>query len=169
MMTNPNQKYEPVFWLTLKPGCISVVYLLSPYCMEQHYTLTDAEFEWQFASAKLDPAVFSHEAHLRLAWIHLNRYGLERAIEHITGQLRDYTRAVGAADKYNETVTRAAIYAVNHFKIRSGCTDFASFISENGRLKTNFRNLMNSHYRTDIFKSVSAKATFLEPELLPFD
>lgn len=169
MMTNPNRKYEPVFWLTLKPGCISVVYLLSPYCMEQHYTLTDAEFEWQFASAKLDPAVFSHEAHLRLAWIHLNQYGLERAIEHITEQLRNYTKVVGAADKYNETVTIAAIHAVNHFKMRSGCSDFASFISENGRLKTNLRDLMHSHYRTDIFKSVSAKAIFLEPELLPFD
>lgn len=169
MMTNPNRKYEPVFWLTLKPDRITVVYLLSPYCMEQHYTLTDAEFERQFASAKLAPAVFSHEAHLRLAWIHLNRYGLERAIEHITGQLKNYTRAVGAADKYNETVTIAAIYAVNHFKIRSRCTDFESFISENGRLKNNFRDLMHSHYRTDIFRSVSAKATFLEPELLPFD
>lgn len=81
--------------------------------MEQHYTLTDAEFEWQFASAKLDPAVFSHAAHLRLAWIHLNRYELERAIEHITEQLRDYTRAAGVAAKYHETVTIAAVYAVN--------------------------------------------------------
>ncbi len=141
MMTNPNRKYEPVFWLTLKPGFISVVYLLSPYSMEQHYTLTDAEFEWQFTSAKLDPAVFSHEAHLRLAWIHLNRYGLERAIEHITGQLRNYTRAVGAADKYNETVTRAAIYAVNHFKIRSGCTDFREFYFGKRALKNQFPQL----------------------------
>lgn len=137
--------------------------------MELHYTLSDNQFEQLFASATLDPAVFSHEAHLRLAWIHLNRYGLETAIQNITGQLRNYTRAVGAADKYNETVTIAAIHAVNHFKKRSICTDFASFIAQNSRLKTNFRDLMNAHYQTDIFKSASAKATYLEPELLAFD
>ena len=137
--------------------------------MEQHYIFSDAEFERQFASAELNPAVFSHEAHLRLAWIHLNRYGLETAIENITHQLRNYTKAVGAADKYHETVTIAAIHAVNHFRMRSAANDFMNFISENSRLKTNFKDLMNAHYPTDIFKSVSAKASYLEPELLAFD
>ena len=37
--------------------------------MEQHYTLTDNEFEKQFQTSSLDPAIFTHEAHLRLAWI----------------------------------------------------------------------------------------------------
>ena len=141
----------------------------SPYTMENHNILTDSEFEQQFAAAMLDPAVFTHEAHLRLAWVHLSRYGLDQAIENITGQLKNYTRAVGAADKYNETVTIAAIYAVNHFRIRSACKDFATFIAENSVLKTNFKELINTHYRTDIFKSERAKNHFLEPELLPFD
>lgn len=137
--------------------------------MEQHYTLTDFEFADQFATTLLDPQIFTHEAHLRLAWIHLNRYGLEKAIETITHQLKNYTRAVGAADKYNETVTIAAIYAVQHFRIRSSQNDFSSFIAENIELKTNFKGLIYTHYSTDIFKSERAKHIFLEPELLPFD
>lgn len=137
--------------------------------MENHYSLTDSEFQQQFAAATLDPAVFTHEAHLRLAWIHLRTYGLEKGIENVTGQLKNYTRVVGAADKYNETVTIAAIYAVNHFMIRSGQADFSSFIAENSRLKTNFKDLISTHYRTDIFKSEQAKSFFLEPELLPFN
>jgi hypothetical protein len=137
--------------------------------MENHYTLTDSKFEHQFATAALDPEVFTHEAHLRLAWIHLNNYGLEKAIRNITDQLKNYTRAVGAADKYNKTVTIAAIYAVNHFMIRASNADFASFITENSKLKTNFKDLINTHYQTDVFKSEHAKSTFLEPELLPFD
>lgn len=137
--------------------------------MKNHNILTDAEFERQFAAATLDPAVFTHEAHLRLAWIHLTRYGLNQAIENITGQLKNYTRAVGAAAKYNETVTVAAIYAVSHFMIRSACKDFPSFIVENSQLKTRFKDLIFTHYRTDIFKSEHAKSNFLQPELLPFD
>ena len=137
--------------------------------MKNHYTLTDAQFEREFADAVLDPAVFTHEAHLRLAWIHLNKYGLETAIENIVQQLKRYTTAVGAADKYNETVTIAAVYAVQHFKIRSTHTDFVAFLSENSQLKTNFKDLLHTHYQTDIFRSAHARTTFLEPELLPFD
>ena len=48
--------------------------------MEPHYALSDPEFEKQFESAVLDPKFFSHEAHLRLAWIHVTKYGVERAI-----------------------------------------------------------------------------------------
>jgi hypothetical protein len=137
--------------------------------MKSHYSLTDAQFERQFANAALDPAFFTHEAHLRLAWIHLDKYGLETAIENVAEQLKHYTKAVGAADKYNETVTIAAVYAVQHFKIRSACPDFATFLSENSRLKTNFKDLLNTHYQTNIFQSEHARTTFLAPELLPFD
>jgi hypothetical protein len=148
------------------PGTASFVHIVP---MKSHYSLTDAQFEQQFANAVLDPAVFTHEAHLRLAWIHLNQYGLETAIENVVQQLKHYTKAVGAADKYNETVTIAAVYAVQHFKIRSSSSDFVTFLSENSQLKTNFKDLLNTHYQTNIFQSAHAKATFLAPELLPFD
>jgi hypothetical protein len=137
--------------------------------MEKHYALTDSEFEQQFETAMLHPDIFTHEAHLRLAWVHLQLYGLEKALGNITSQLRNYTRAVGAADKYNETVTIAAIHAVHHFRIRSHHDEFENFIRENSQLKTNFKDLINTHYKTDIFKSTEAKKSFLEPELLPFD
>lgn len=76
---------------------------------------------------------------------------------------------MGAADKYNETVTIAAVHAVHHFQIRSNYDTFSSFIAANSLLKTNFKDLISTHYQTDIFKSAEAKKTFLEPELLPFD
>lgn len=137
--------------------------------MERHYALTDAQLEQQFKDAILDSEVFTHEAHLRLAWIHLEKYGLNKTITNLICQLKNYTRTVGAEFKYNETVTIAAIHAVQHFRIRSIYIDFASFIKENNQLKTNFKGLINTHYRTDIFKSEQAKVAFMEPELLPFD
>jgi hypothetical protein len=38
--------------------------------MEKHLELTDLEFEANFKNCSLNPDIFSHEAHLRLAWIH---------------------------------------------------------------------------------------------------
>ncbi len=134
-----------------------------------HHKLSDLEFEQQFQRGQLKEELFTHEAHLRLAWIHIRKYGIDQAIENITHQLRAYTAHLGAADKYNQTVTMAAIRAVYHFMLKSSTRHFGDFIKENPRLKTHFKELIGFHYSTDIFNSDLAKKQYLEPELLAFD
>lgn len=137
--------------------------------MEKYYILTDFEFEKQFKSCSLDPAIFTHEAHLRLAWIHINKYGVDVAIDKIRCQLQDYVDSLGAKNKYNETVTIAAIKAVYHFMLTSKTNNFKDFIIENIKLKQNFKELIACHYKIDIFNSPAAKSKYLMPDLLPFD
>lgn len=137
--------------------------------MEKHAAFSDSQFEQQFESGRLDPTLFSHEAHLRLAWIHIRRYGVEQAIRNLTVQIRGFAEGLGAHDKYNETVTIAAIRAVYHFMLKGTWSEFADFMAANSRLKTHFRELLSQHYSTDIFTSEKARRTYLKPELLPFD
>lgn len=137
--------------------------------MEKHFSLTDPEFLKQFADCTLDPAVFSHEAHLRLAWIHIRESGLKDAITNIRDQLKQYVKKLGAEHKYNETVTVAAVKAVDHFMRRSSSGSFAEFLTEFPRLKYSFKELLAFHYKTDVFQDERAKKSYLEPELLPFD
>lgn len=136
--------------------------------MEQHFTLTDQEFEQRFANASLDPVIFSHEAHLRLAWIHLTKYGEAKAIQHITAQLQQYVIHLGATEKYNQTLTIAAVKAVWHFMHKQPATSFAAFIANCPRLKTNFKSIIDQHYGFDIFNSAEAKINYLEPDQLAF-
>jgi hypothetical protein len=137
--------------------------------MENHFDLTNIELEKQFADGTLDQKLFSHEAHLRLAWIHIGKNGIHQAIITIRQQLQDFAERLGAKDKYNETVTIAALHAVHHFMQRSKTDNFKDFIAENPRLKFNFKELLGFHYHTNIFISEAAKKNYLEPELLPFD
>lgn len=136
--------------------------------MNNHAELTDQEFTEHFENCSLNPVLFNHEAHLRLAWIHVDKYGVEQAIENISRQLKQYVTSLGAFDKYNETVTVAAIRAVDHFKRKSSTNNFPDFIAQNPRLKNNFKELLSCHYTTDIFTSKAARQQFLSPELLPF-
>jgi hypothetical protein len=137
--------------------------------MEKHFDLTDLEFEKQFENCTLNPEIFSHEAHLRLAWIHITKYGEKTAIQNICSQLITFVEFVGAKGKYNQTLTIAAIKAVYHFIKKSNSETFQDFISEFPRLKYNFKDLMTVHYKIDIFNSEKAKKEFLEPDLVPFD
>jgi hypothetical protein len=137
--------------------------------MEKHYKLNDTEFENSFKNCELDPILFTHEAHLRLAWIHVTKYGEENAIQNISEQLRRFVVFAGAKDKYNQTLTVAAIKSVSHFVRRSSTHTFQEFINEFSRLKNNFKELMAVHYGVDIYHSPQVKAVFLEPDLVPFD
>ena len=136
--------------------------------IEQHHYLTDVEFEKQFQACKLDPTLFSHEAHLRLAWINIKQYGLEKAEIRIQEQLRKFVVTLGAEAKYNATVTVAAIRIVGHFMRKSKVDNFKDFIQEFPQLKSNFKALIKNHYSFDVYHSTLAKATFVAPDIKPF-
>lgn len=135
---------------------------------EGHFNLVDEEFENQFANSSLDSKLFSHEAHIRLAWIHIKQYGVNKAIDNIRNQLQNYVKHLGVTDKYNETLTIASIKTVNHFMQKSDFETFDEFITNNEKLKTNFRDIIAQHYGFDIFQSLEAKKRYLEPDLLEF-
>jgi hypothetical protein len=137
--------------------------------MEKHSELTDQQFELQFETTTLAPSLFCHEAHLRLAWIHIKKYGVEKAIDNVSAQIMSFANHHGDSKKFNVTVTVAAVRAVYHFILKSQSSHFKDFIKENPRLKTSFKDLIKSHYSGDIFSSHLAREIFLEPDLLPFD
>lgn len=113
--------------------------------------------------------MFSHEAHLRLAWIHISKYGLEKAIENLTEQIWLYAEGLGVFDKYNETVTVAAIKAMSHFMNRMAGNTFPELLTEFPGLIEDFKGIIHTHYSQNIFEMKSAREKFLEPDLLPFD
>ena len=97
--------------------------------MESHAELSNTEFLNQFEECTLAPTLFSHEAHLRLAWLLIDQYGAEEAEERIQKLLKAYVHALGAQDKYNTTLTVAAVKAVNHFVNREKHQYFQAFIN----------------------------------------
>ncbi len=137
--------------------------------MENHFKFSDSEFEKKFISCELNPSDFNHEAHLRLAWINIYKYGIQQAEKNIQFGLKNFVEFVGAKEKYNVTLTLAATKAVYHFMLKSKSDNFKSFITEFPRLKNNFKDLMSSHYEFDIYNSDKANKEFLEPDLVPFD
>ena len=137
--------------------------------MEKHYQFTDQGLLLAMENSALDPKLFSHEAHLRWGWLLLEYNSLEEAINKACTQLKQYTTHLGAFDKYNETVTIAAMRAIHHFRLKSEADNFMDFIVDCSRLKTSFKELMDAHYSENIFNSVLAKKQYLQPDKAPFN
>jgi len=136
--------------------------------VSDHSELSDEEFESQFESFRLKPRLFTHEAHLRLAYIHIKKYGAFQAEKNICEQIKGYADSLGATDKFNKTVTVAAIKVMNHFMNKSNSNDFEGLIQEYPRLLTHFKELLSKHYGFNVFADKRAKKEYVEPDLLPF-
>ncbi len=134
-----------------------------------HYQLSDESFITQFQSAALDPSLFNHEAHLRIAWLFVQRHRKAEAVELIAKTLKSYVASLGVSHKYHETLTKAAVEAVAHFDRKSEYHSFKEFIDANPQLMTNFKNLINSHYSFDVFESEEARKKYVGPDIEPFE
>lgn len=136
--------------------------------MTSHNVLSDTLFLEQFENCTLDPKCFDHEAHLRLVWLYINKEGCDIALIKVTQGLMAYTQSLGAADKYNHTLTVAAAKAVNHFINKSKSQKFPKFIKEFPRLKSDFMALLEMHYNRTTLLAEDAKSAYVEPDLMPF-
>ncbi len=134
-----------------------------------HSQFSDSEFIEAFESASLDPKLFNHEAHLRLAWIYIQNHGEQKAIEKTCTGIKDFDIIYGKGDKFHTTITVAAVKVVHHFMKKSESKSFADFIEEFPRLKVAFKELLDQHYGFNIFSSDEAKTNYIVPDILPFD
>ncbi|WP_228237377.1 hypothetical protein [Allomuricauda sp. M10] len=131
--------------------------------------MTDFEFVHLFETGHLPPSLFTHEEHIRLAYIYLKNFGEESAIDKCCGGIREFDRLHGDGTKFHKTLTVASVKAVHHFMKKSKSTTFDDFIVEFPKLKTSFKLLLDQHYAFDLLKSVKAKSEYVAPDLIPFD
>lgn len=136
--------------------------------MSTHFQYSDAEFSARFRDCTLEPDLFSHEAHLRLAWIYLNAHGIDTVIQYCLGQIQRFDQVYGDGRKFHATLTVAAVKALAHFKSRSRSHSFPDFLAEFPRLKTDFRGLLAQHYSFDVLGHPIARRQYVQPDRLAF-
>lgn len=110
---------------------------------ERHRLLPDEAFVRAFTACTLEPGLFSHEAHLRLAWILITRHGLMKASEMLCRLLKEYDRVYGDGTKFDSDLTLAAARTVDRFQKRSRSASFTDFLKDNPCLLEKFREQLN--------------------------
>ena len=135
--------------------------------IKMHTQLTDAELEEQFANFTLKPRLFSPEAHLRLAYLHISKYGVEQAIQNMCEQIKGYANSLGATMKFNLTVTIVSVRLLHDYMSKSSSTSFVALIDENPEIIKDFKGVIGRHYSYNVFGDKQAKQEFVAPDLAP--
>lgn len=118
--------------------------------IEQHKELSDDAFIKSFKDCTLEEAQFTHEAHLRLAWLQIHHLGEIRAIQMVTVMIMKYTKHVGAESIFNLDLTVAAVKLVAKLDALNNHENFDSFMASNPMLKTDFKGLILEHYGIEL-------------------
>jgi hypothetical protein len=120
-----------------------------------------------FEACTLPPADFGHAEHVRLAWAYLEHTPLPVAAARLCAGLKRYTRAVGAAGKYHETVTLAWLFLVDERRRRAGDGDWPAFRRANPDLFDPSARPLAAWYRPETLRSARARRRFVLPDVDP--
>lgn len=130
--------------------------------------LDDDGFLDAFRSGSLPLSSFTHEAHLRLGWLHLTREPLEAAVENVAQEIQHFVRVYGKEDKYHHTLTVAALHILASRIRSSEIRSFRSFMDRNPDLLTDLKALVGQHYSAERLSSPEAASRWVKPDLRPF-
>jgi len=134
--------------------------------MKHQLSPADCYFRSDFETCRVAPAQFTHEAHVRLAYVYLVEHDVETAVDRMRQALLNFLEHNSIPrSKFHETLTRAWILAVRHFMNRSSSNSAAEFIEANPELLDT--RIMLTHYSAGVLFSADARASFVEPDIDP--
>jgi hypothetical protein len=109
----------------------------------------------------------SHDAHVRYAWLVLQRAPLLTALEEIRRGLLAFAAAKGKPEVFHETITWAFILLI-HERIQRGHggKDWREFLVQNADLREGLTAL-HELYDADVLDSELARHTFVLPARPP--
>jgi hypothetical protein len=127
--------------------------------------MTDDEFLAAFDACTLSKPLWTHEAHVRLAWICLGRMPFAAARDHARAGIRKYNESLGNTTGYHDTVTVAFVRIIAARR-RPGET-FAEFREANPDVFSKDEPILLSYYSKPRLDSAAARARFVESDLRP--
>lgn len=130
-------------------------------------SLSDDAFLAAFLEARLAPADFNHQGHLRAAWLLLQGRPLEQAVADTCDGIARLAARLGAPDKYHRTLTEALVRLMAQRGAADPALSREDFLAANAALVRDARGLLAQYYRAETLDSAAARQRFLPPDLKP--
>ena len=129
--------------------------------------MTDHELLTAFERCTLPATAWTHEAHVRAAWIYLSRHDEAEALRRIRTSINRFndtvTKKPGA---YHETITAAYVRLIADRRSRLPARHtFGQFKDTSPDLLDRTLSALLHHYRRDTLFSDAARAGWVEPDL----
>ncbi|MET0387008.1 MAG: hypothetical protein ABW321_13665, partial [Polyangiales bacterium] len=131
--------------------------------------MDDTELWARFEAHALLAAEWNHDAHVRTAWLFLERFDFDEAHVRMRAGIIRMNERHGlietGARGYFETVTRAWLSLIADARRRIHATTSQALLAAAPELRD--RTLIQRHYSAALLASKRARAIYLPPDLTP--
>ena len=129
-------------------------------------TLSDSDYLAAFVAGSLSPRLWTHYAHIRMAWLVLCEQPFPLAVKRIRSGILNYnTVALGRPEAYHESITLCYTHLIR-IAIRPD-QPWPDFVAANPDLFSNSKAYLGRYYSHDKLFSDKARQEFVLPDLAP--
>ena len=130
--------------------------------------MTDVEFLDTFHDCTIPKHLWTHEAHVRMAWLKLRVKPLDEVIPDVRASISRYNRSLGNTEGYHETMTVAYLTMIDARIDRASRSEtFDSFSRAHPDLLDRGLSAVLAHYTRERLFSAEAIGGFVEPDRVP--
>ncbi|HKJ07422.1 MAG TPA: hypothetical protein VJ970_08160 [Flavobacteriaceae bacterium] len=112
--------------------------------------LNDQQLLQIIETGTLPSQLLTHTTQMRICWVLLKKYNVERAIELNNTFVNNHYH--NETSFFNTTLSRAYIEIIDDFMKRSKQNDFYKMLKAFPRLKYDFKKIIKTHYGYDVLK-----------------
>lgn len=125
----------------------------------------DRDFLKHFDECTLNKTCWSHEAHVRMAWLRLEQFKTyDAALERIKSGIQAYNSSVQSVG-YHETITVAFARLIHAKRAETRAGTWQEFLQHHPDLLQ--KRCLLEFYSKDILASDAARHKFIEPDKKP--
>lgn len=128
---------------------------------------SDNAFFAAFNDCSAPPSAFNHLGHIRIGWIHLQRYPVPEATQRTCDGIERFANHLGVPGKYNRTLSEALMILMASGGAADRNKTWDDFLEENPQLVKDALGLLAHHYSNELLNSETARKTFMPPDLNP--
>lgn len=137
-------------------------------CAARQLSAEDREFLEAFTSCELAKSCWTHQAHIRMAWLQMEQAeSYEEALKLIKAGITQFNDSVANVG-FHETVTVGFARYINHFRRLDGPgVGWRECLDRHPQLLSREKPLLHAHYTKELLYSQTARDRFVEPDLKP--
>ncbi|MDX1933238.1 MAG: hypothetical protein SFU56_11580 [Capsulimonadales bacterium] len=131
--------------------------------------MNDTEFLAAFESGTLPGVLWTHEAHVRMAYLYARDHADSRSLlAQVRERIRFHNESHGNRTGYHETITVAFLaLIVERLRAGQGAGSWEEFRLAHADLVRQGMEPLYRHYTRDVLFSEAARASFVPPDAAP--
>lgn len=120
-----------------------------------------------FEACELTPDIWTHEAHIHVAWGYLNRFSFPQALQYICSGIKKLNTHNGKPNAYHETITIAMLILIADRIAKKPGGNWEEFKAYNADLLDWRNSILLKYYTYGELYSDTARKYFIWPDKRP--